>query len=146
MVVHTESEMLELGRQFAENLSFPAVFELVGDVGVGKTTFTRGLALGLGITEPITSPSFTISKRYTFVDSRDQSREMVHYDFYRLPNPGIMSDELAETLQNPNSVVVIEWGSDVADLLPDNHVRIEFSLTEDGSRQVVISPAQKGIQ
>ncbi len=66
MIIHSESDMLSFGEEFAKSLTFPAIIELVGDVGVGKTTFTRGLARGLGIREPITSPSFTISKRYSF--------------------------------------------------------------------------------
>lgn len=144
MKVHSESEMVELGRRLAFDLSLPAVFELVGDVGTGKTTFTRGLAAGLGISEPITSPSFTIAKRYYFVGSDGQPGELVHYDFYRLPDPGIMYDELAETLSRPNTVVVVEWGKDVADLLPQHRTRLHLTLAEDGSREVTISPAPRG--
>lgn len=136
MIIHSESEMLELGRQFALNLTFPAVFELVGDVGAGKTTFVRGLAAGLGIKEPVTSPSFTISKRYALPKTPG---ELVHYDFYRLDDPGIMRDELAETLAEPNSVVVVEWGGDVADLLPGHKSRLDIVLQEDGSREVLIN-------
>ena len=61
--IKSESEMLSFAHNFAKDLSIPSVIELVGDVGAGKTTFTRGLAEGLGIAESITSPSFTISKR-----------------------------------------------------------------------------------
>lgn len=124
--------MLEFGQKFAQTLSLPAVIELVGDVGAGKTTFTRGLAKGLGVAEAVTSPSFTISKRYAFPGG-----ELVHYDFYRLDNPGIMRDELGETLSEPNSVVVVEWGGDVADLLPEHKYHLEIKLNEDGSRTIV---------
>lgn len=129
--------MLALGQKVAKNLKFPAVIELVGDVGAGKTTFTRGLAQGLGISEPVTSPSFTISKRYAFTPDKHQSSgELIHYDFYRLGDPGIMRNELAETLREPNSVVVVEWGGDVADLLPEEHLRLDIALNADGSRDV----------
>ena len=66
MKIHSEQEMLELGRKFAEKIKVPKVIELVGDVGAGKTTFTRGVAEGLKISEKVTSPSFTISKTYAF--------------------------------------------------------------------------------
>ena len=66
MKITSETAMLELGQKIASKLKLPAIIELVGDVGAGKTTFTRGLAQGLDISEPITSPSFTISKRYPF--------------------------------------------------------------------------------
>lgn len=132
MKIATETDMLEFGRQFAQNLSKPAVIELVGDVGAGKTTFTRGLAAGLGVDEAVTSPSFTISKRYAFPGG-----ELVHYDFYRLDDPGIMSEELAETLSGPDTVVVVEWGGNVADLLPANRYHLEIKLNEDGSRTIL---------
>ncbi len=135
MIIRSATEMADLGQRFARQLTTPAVFELIGDVGAGKTTFTQGLARGLGIKDPITSPSFTISKRYAFV-SGNEPKELVHYDFYRLNDPGLMSDELAETLQSPNSVVVIEWGSDVANLLPAEKYRLEIILREDGGREV----------
>ena len=95
------------------------------------------------MTESITSPSFTISKRYFFTSADGQPSELVHYDFYRLPDPGIMSDELAETLNRPNTVVVVEWGEDVADLLPDRRIRLNLTLTDDGSREVVITPVHR---
>lgn len=143
--------MLALGQKVAQQLKLPAVIELVGDVGAGKTTFTRGLAEGLGISEAVTSPSFTISKRYPFTpnpkccnfyntsDKHQLSGELIHYDFYRLNAPGIMCDELAETLREPNSVVVVEWGGDVAALLPAAHLRFDISLNADGSRDVTVN-------
>lgn len=143
MIIKSEAEMLELGQRLAKNLSLPAVIELVGDVGTGKTTFTRGLAAGLGITEPVTSPSFTISKRYAFpIRSQGASAtfgELIHYDFYRLDDPGIMGEDLAEALSTPNSVVVVEWGGDVAGLLPAHKTRLEITLCEEGSRQVELA-------
>lgn len=137
MKINSEAEMLEFGREFAKNLELPAVIELVGDVGTGKTTFTRGLAAGLGIAEPITSPSFTISKRYAFAKS-DLSGELIHYDFYRLDDPGIMREDLVEALNLPNSIVVVEWGNDIADLLPSHKIHLQLSLSPDESRTVEI--------
>ena len=124
---------------FAENLmreilqsedALPCVIELVGDVGAGKTTFTKGLARGLEITEEITSPTFTISKVYE--NSRGQ--KLVHYDFYRLENPGIMVEDLFENLQDPQTITVIEWADTVSEILPANHLRLEILINDDGSR------------
>ena len=124
---------------FAENLmreilqsqdALPCVIELVGDVGAGKTTFTKGLARGLEITEEITSPTFTISKVYE--NSRGQ--KLVHYDFYRLENPGITVEDLFENLQDPHTVTVIEWADTVSEILPANHLRLEILINDDGSR------------
>lgn len=133
MNVKTEQEMLELGRDFAKKLTRPAVIELIGDVGAGKTTFVRGLAEGLGVTEPVTSPSFMISKVYALPDGG----KLVHYDFYRLKEPGLMVEDFAENLEDPNTVVVVEWGESVADLLPKDHIRVMINYTEEG-REVII--------
>ncbi len=133
MNINSEQEMLTFGTNFAQKLKFPAVIELIGDVGAGKTTFTRGLAKGLGVEEPITSPSFTISKSYALKSGGN----LVHYDFYRLPDPGLMADDLNENLKRPNNVIVIEWGESVADLLPENHYRIEIRYAENG-REVIL--------
>ncbi len=135
MEIQSTQEMTELGRKLGEKMATPAAIELIGDVGVGKTTFTQGLAEGLGIDEEINSPSFTISKRYAL----PKGGELVHYDFYRLNDAGIMRDELAETLAGENNVVIVEWAGGVADLLGDRVVKINISLQEDSSRLVEIS-------
>lgn len=124
--------MIELGREYGRALSAPAVIELLGDVGAGKTTFTRGLAEGLGAKEPVTSPSFTISKSYALPNNKT----LVHYDFYRLPDPGLMSEDLSESINNPNNIVIIEWADSVADLLPNNHKTITIKYNDDGTRKV----------
>lgn len=138
--------MLSLGCFFAQHIKLPAVFELIGDVGAGKTTFTRGLAEGLGVNEPVTSPSFTISKRYRFLYGKNQEGELAHYDFYRLDDPGLMRDELAETLSIPNTVSVIEWGGDVESLLPDAKYQIKIHFAADGSRMVELAGAAQSLE
>ena len=131
MKIHSEDEMLELGEKFFDSLKLPAVIELIGDVGAGKTTFTRGLAKGMGISEPVTSPSFMISKKYAGTRGN-----LTHYDFYRLDDPGIMAEDLADSLLEDNSVVVVEWGGDVEGILPNDRIRIEINLNNDGSREI----------
>lgn len=111
-----------------------SVIELLGDVGAGKTTFVRGFAKGLGIKEPITSPSFTISKTYAIPDGRT----LIHYDFYRLQDPGLMAEDLEENLNNPNNIVIIEWGNTIEDLLPKNRTKITINYNDDGTREVIL--------
>lgn len=110
------------------------VLELVGDVGSGKTTFTRGLAQGLCVQAEVTSPSFTISKAYALPGGG----RLTHYDFYRLGDPGLMVDDLAENLADPQSIVVIEWGESIQDVLPAEHIRLMFRVNDDGSREVEV--------
>lgn len=137
MKIASEQEMLDFGKSFAESLlqaDYTNVIELVGDVGAGKTTFVRGLAEGLGIKQEVTSPSFTISKVYALPDGRS----LVHYDFYRLSNPGLMVDDLAENLNNQKNIVIIEWGEEVSDVLPEKHTKILIEYNDDNTREVTI--------
>ncbi len=125
--------MLEFGREFAKKLHAPAVIELVGDVGAGKTTFVRGLAEGLGVKEPVTSPSFTISKEYAF-----DGGILIHYDFYRLQDPGLMLGDLEESLNDPSAIVLVEWADSVAGILPEDRIRIEIKYLDDGGREIIL--------
>ncbi len=108
----------------------PIVIELIGDVGAGKTTFVRGFAKGLGVKEPVTSPSFTISKSYALPNNK----RLVHYDFYRLSDPGLMSEDLKESLDDKNTITIIEWSDSVSNLLPDDRIIIKIEYTETGGR------------
>lgn len=134
MKIKSEQEMLSFGENFAKKITSPTVIELIGDVGAGKTTFVRGLATGLGINEPITSPSFTISKSYALKNGGF----LIHYDFYRLEDPGLMAEDFQENLSNSKNIIIVEWGESINNLLPDNHLTVNIKYNEDGSREVLL--------
>ncbi|MBO4276177.1 tRNA (adenosine(37)-N6)-threonylcarbamoyltransferase complex ATPase subunit type 1 TsaE [Candidatus Saccharibacteria bacterium] len=136
MKITSEQEMLDFGEQFAKDC--PRVIELIGDVGTGKTTFVRGFAKGLGIKQAVTSPSFTISKSYAIPDGRT----LIHYDFYRLDNPGLMANDLKENLNN-NNIIVVEWGNSIKNILPKNHIII--TIKQKGDYREVTINNRKGI-
>ncbi len=131
MLIHSETEMLEYGKKLGASLKAPSVLELLGDVGAGKTTLVRGIAQGLGIKEDVTSPSFTISKEY-----QGQKYRLVHYDFYRLGDPGIMSEDLAEAIADQNTVTIIEWGNTVQNILPKERKIIEIKYVDENTREL----------
>ena len=131
MLIHSEAEMLDYGKKLGASLEAPAVLELLGDVGAGKTTLTRGIAEGLGIAEAITSPSFTISKEY-----QGEKYRLVHYDFYRLADPGIMSEDLDEAISDSNTITIVEWGESIRDILPENRKRIEIKYIDENTREI----------
>jgi tRNA threonylcarbamoyladenosine biosynthesis protein TsaE len=132
MKIRDEAAMIRYGTQLGARLTPPATIELVGDVGAGKTTLVKGLAAALGIDEPVTSPSFVINKKYHGM----YNTVLSHYDFYRLPDPGLMADELAESIHDPATITVIEWSATVAHLLPDGHLQITVTYNDDGTRTV----------
>ena len=115
------------------------MIELIGDVGAGKTTFTKGLARGLGVQDEVQSPSFTISRVY---DARD-GLLVSHYDFYRLTDAGIMKNELIEASQDDKMITVIEWADIVESVLPEKRLTIRFEATSESGRIITIPDTLK---
>lgn len=136
LTLQSEDEMKLLGSRIGAALKGGECIELIGDVGAGKTTLTKGIAIGLGISETIQSPTFTISRVY---DAPGGVR-LNHYDFYRLSDAGIMSEELAESLQQPDTAIVIEWGDIVESILPADHLSVTIASPTETSRVVTLTP------
>lgn len=132
--VVSELETKDLATKIGASLTGGEVFQLVGDVGAGKTTFVKGLAKGLAIDDDVQSPSFTISRVY---DARD-GIQLAHYDFYRLNDAGIMANELAEMTHDPKTVTVIEWADIVEGVLPKDHFTISFESPTETARIISI--------
>lgn len=122
--------MKQLGQTIGRALKGGECIELIGDIGAGKTTLTKGIAAGLEITETVQSPTFTINRTY---DSPRGVR-LSHYDFYRLSDPGIMAEELREALEDPLTSIVIEWGDVVATVLPADRLRITIESPQETVR------------
>lgn len=130
----SEQAMRELGERIGARLGGGEVIELIGDVGAGKTTLTKGIAQGLGVTEDVQSPSFTLSRVY---DGRDNI-QVAHYDFYRLSDPGILADELVDTMGRSDTVTIIEWADIVEGVLPEGHMTINIVSPTENERHVVM--------
>ncbi len=111
------------------------VIELISDIGGGKTTFVKGLARGLDVHDTVQSPTFTISRIY---NARDDL-ELHHFDFYRLNEAGIVADELAESLHQPNVIVAVEWGEIVHDVLPAERITVHLTSLGDTERKITIT-------
>ncbi len=130
--VKSESEMKTLGAAIGGRLLGGEIIELVGDVGAGKTTLTKGIAVGLAIAEYVQSPSFTINRVY---DGRD-NLTLSHYDFYRLNDAGIMANELEEVTADPSVITVIEWAEVVESALQADRLTIKISSLSETTRKL----------
>ena len=126
---------MRLGEAMGRALRGGEAIELCSDIGGGKTTFTKGLAFGMGIEDVVQSPTFTISQ----VHEAPGGRELHHFDFYRLSDAGIMRHTLSETLTQPHVVTVVEWGDIVYDVLPEQRLSVTIRLTGETTRQVNIT-------
>lgn len=119
----------KFGEQIGARLRGGEVFELIGDLGSGKTALVRGVARALGVEDEVTSPSFTINNIY-----RSKKLSIYHYDFYRLTEAGVVENELIESMDNHDSVTFIEWGTSVENILPVNKVVVTCSTTGEDTR------------
>jgi len=130
--------MQRLGVAIGRAVSGGEVLELVGDIGAGKTTLTKGIAKALDINEPVQSPTFTISRVY---DS-PRGLRLAHYDFYRLGEAGIMGNEISEAVDN-DSVVVVEWAGAVDGDLPKDRLVVKITTISEEERLVEFHPGGK---
>ena len=138
MKIDSDEKMQRLGVAIGRAVSGGEVLELVGDIGAGKTTLTKGIAKALDINEPVQSPTFTISRVY---DS-PRGLRLVHYDFYRLGEAGIMGNEISEAMDD-DSVVVVEWAGAVDDDLPKDRLVVKITTVSEEERLVEFHPGGK---
>lgn len=136
-VISDNAEMTEkIAEKYAQSINSPTVISLVGDLGAGKTTFTKGFAKGLGVKELITSPTFTIMNDY-----KSGRLPLYHFDMYRLNGKDEASnlgfDEYFD-LRKLDGVVVCEWAENVLGLLPSLHVEIIFEKIDENKRKIKI--------
>ena len=127
-------QTMAIAEKLGKNLKGGECIQLVSDVGGGKTTFTRGLAKGAGSEDHVSSPTFTISKVY-----RAQDFQIVHFDFYRLSEPGLIEHELEEAAGDPTNVIVVEWSDIVEHVLPAELLKVSIESKGEQTREVTLS-------
>ena len=128
----SEMETIRIAQDF-ESEKFPnMVICLDGELGSGKTVFTKGIANALGIKEPITSPTFSIIKEY------DGELPLYHMDVYRLD--GVTDGIGIEEYFNKGGVVVIEWADTIKDILPKEYLHIKFKVIDENKRVLILTP------
>ena len=109
---------------------------LIGDLGAGKTTFTQGLALGLGLPpdEPVNSPTFML-----LAEHPGGRVPLFHFDVYRLPDSSALYDLAFDEYLSGEGVVVIEWADRITDALPPDRLDLVFSAVSYDTRQITIT-------
>ena len=131
-------ETERVAEKLARSLGYPAVISLVGDLGAGKTTFTKGFAKGLDIKENVTSPTFTIMNEYT-----SGRKPMYHFDMYRLSS----LDEALELgfgeyfdLTTLKGASIVEWAENTKGILPARHFEGGIKKLGDNAREISVEP------
>ena len=133
ITAYSEDDTMELAQNL-ESEKFPnMVICLEGDLGSGKTVFAKAFALALGVTENITSPTFTIIKEYY-----GGEMPLFHMDVYRLNE--VKQDLGIEEYFTKKCVTIIEWSDLIEDILPKNRLDIRIKIVDENTRQFVITP------
>jgi len=124
-------ETLALGERFAQTLKPGSVVALKGGLGAGKTCFVKGIARALGITDTITSPTYTIVSEY------DGPTPLYHIDAYRLNgDEDFESTGAGELLANGKAIAVIEWSERIPRSIPEGAITVEIKITGPESRVI----------
>ena len=131
-ITHSPAETEAVGEALAKTLRPGTVLAFRGDLGAGKTAFTRGLGRGLGCTERVTSPTYTIVNEYT-----SGRLPLFHFDMYRLRSSEDLFDIGWEDYLERGGVCAVEWSENVADAL-DGAIWITIEKTVDDSRKITI--------
>ena len=121
---HDPEETFEVGRTIGMNAKPGQIYTLTGDLGVGKTVFTQGVAAGLGITEPVNSPTFTIIQEY-----EDGRLPFYHFDVYRIGDLEEMEEIGYDDYFFGQGIGLIEWAELIEEILPEK--RIEVTIEKD---------------
>ncbi len=130
-IINKYEDTIKLGENLGKLLTGGEVLLLDGDLSAGKTTFTKGVGIGLGVKRNINSPTFTIVKEYM------GRLKLNHLDLYRLS--GIGNDFDLEEYFNDESVCVVEWPFQVREVLPDEYIFISIKRIDEEVREIIIS-------
>ncbi len=130
----TPAQTKKFGQKLACRLKGGETLALIGDLGSGKTTFVKGLAHGLGIKNKITSPTFVLFKPYQI--KLKTIKQLIHADCYRVLGQEILKIGLAEYLNRPDTVVVIEWAEKLKKF-PPHTIKIYFNHGKNAKERII---------
>ena len=133
MTTTSEKDTIVLAQNFESEKFNNMIICLIGDLGSGKTVFTKGFASALGIEENITSPTFNIIKEYT-----SGEMNLYHMDVYRLE--GDTTELGLEEYLKKDGIVIIEWADMISSELPEERLEIRFKITGEEKRSITITP------
>jgi len=132
----SESETEALGAALARELEPGSIVLLYGDLGAGKTVFSRGFARGLGITEPVSSPTYTIVQEYELAGGG----RLYHMDLYRISDEhAALGFGVDEFLSEPGAISLVEWPERIRGLLPDTAIRVELIHRAENQREIHVT-------
>jgi len=133
----SEKQTLSFAKKFSKNLAGGRILGLIGNLGAGKTVFTKGLALGLGIKKNINSPTFVLMKVYPIKKHR-QIKLLIHIDAYRIKSAqDLIAIGAAEYFNRPDVITIIEWADKIKKILPKKTKLIKINIQKNNLRKII---------
>ena len=138
--IASPEEMQHFGEQFALQLRAGDVVLLHGDLGAGKTTLTQGILRGLGVRDPVTSPTFVLVAEYAGHVASGEPVMIRHVDLYRLADPAELdSIGFSDIVEDPDGILIVEWPERAGAGLPDAYILVTFHFSGPGRRLLELS-------
>lgn len=135
MRTHSPEETRAFGRRLAEQLLPGDVLLFYGNLGAGKSEMTRGIAEGLGVSGPVTSPSFTILNVYD-----DGRVPLYHFDWYRLESAEELYEMGMDEYLGGDGVAVVEWPTQCPEAIPETHLSVKLTPVGETEREITLTP------
>lgn len=134
---NSESETEEIGKKVAGQVKFGTVISLTGNLGTGKTVFTKGFAKGLGIKEVVASPTFNIVREH----NAGNGNWLYHMDLYRINDSyAALEFGIDEYMNDKQAMTLIEWAERIEDILPSSTIHITIERIDENRRKIKITP------
>ena len=130
---HDPAQTIALGEQIGKRLKGGEGIAYSGGLGVGKTTITRGISMGMGLGDEVTSPTFALVNEYA-----GRERSLCHFDMYRISGGLDLETTGFYDYLDGNNVLAVEWSENIADELPDDCIKIHIERTDDNTRVITI--------
>ena len=133
-ITRSSEQTTQLGEKIGELLHGGEVIAFTGDLGAGKTTMTRGISLGMGLGDEVTSPTFALLNIY-----QGDTLRLCHFDMYRIADSSQLESVSFYDCMDENTVIVIEWSENIADELDDDTIYIDIKRIDDDTREININ-------
>lgn len=132
IITHSPQETIDIAEKIGGLLKKGDIIAYRGNLGAGKTTFTRGLAIGLGLGDNVTSPTFALVNEYC-----GDKLNLYHFDMYRIETEGDLESSGFYDYDFNNNIAVIEWSENIAGFLPKNTIYITINAVGDTNREII---------
>ena len=138
ITTHSPEETIDAAKKLGSMLHAGDIIAYKGGLGAGKTTFTRGLAIGLGLGDNVFSPTFSLVNEY-----KRKNISLYHFDMYRISGEDDLESTGFYDYPFEDNIVAVEWSENIADFLPENTIYITISRIDDDTREIIIENGGK---